>query len=118
MEDSVLLNMENCEFMRGFGYYVAGVYSAPAALEWLDNNEPLAALVTDIDLGNGPDGFDVARHARMTRPDVPIIFISGSPTARFSAAQFENAEFIPKPFYPRQVTDALARAVGRKAQSA
>ena len=115
VDDNFFLNMENCEFLRGDGFNVAGVYCASAAVEWLDKHEPLAALVTDIDLGRGADGFEVARHARREHPGLPVVFISGSASARERAANIEGAEFISKPFHCRQLTAALARVLAFEA---
>jgi CheY-like chemotaxis protein len=37
----------------------------------------LDGLLTDIDLGLGTTGFDVARVARADRPDLPVVYITG-----------------------------------------
>ncbi len=103
--------MENCEFLRGAGFNISGVYCARAACELIDKHDHLSALVTDIDLGSGADGFDVAGRAQVAYPHLPVVFISGSKTARHRAESFENAEFIAKPLHPRQIVEALTRVI-------
>lgn len=111
VDDDFFSNMENCEFLRGAGFNVSGVYRARAAYELIDKHDRLSALVTDIDLGPGADGFDVAGRAQVAYPRLPVVFISGSKTARHRAESFERAEFIAKPFHPRQIVEALNRVI-------
>ncbi|WP_374471306.1 response regulator transcription factor [Phenylobacterium sp.] len=66
----------------------------------------LALLVTDIDLGPGTTGFDVARRARQLNPGLKVIYITGH-AARVDRFGVEGAEMFPKPFAP----DALAARV-------
>lgn len=46
-----------------------------------------SVLLTDINLGVGTDGFDIARRARSLNADIEVIFISGFPVDpnRFAA---------------------------------
>ena len=115
VDDNLWSNMENCEFLRWSSYNVSGVYCAAEALKLIANGEPWSALVTDIDLGLGMDGFDVARHARMSYPHLPVVFISGGETAPERARGVAESEFIAKPFRPRQLVEALCRALPRQA---
>ena len=34
-------------------------------------------IVTDVNLGGSASGWDVARHFRSKKPDMPVIYISG-----------------------------------------
>ena len=54
----------------------------------------LAALVTDIDLGTGPDRFDIAGHARAANLRLHGIFISGTAGVCHRAMRVEEAEFL------------------------
>ena len=107
VEDDHLSNLENCEFLRSSGYNVTGAYCAPAALEMINRRELLTALVTDIDLGLGANGFDVARAARRVYPHLPVIFISGAAGSRHLAEGVVQSVFISKPFHPQQIVTAL-----------
>jgi CheY-like chemotaxis protein len=73
----------------------------------------LLALVTDVDLGPGPDGFDIARAARLSYPGLPVVYISGTASARHVAEGVPGSEFVAKPCNPADVAGALARALGR-----
>ena len=66
----------------------------------------LDALVTDIDLGPGDNGFAVAKCARAMDPNLLVIFISGMGPARLASERVEPSVFIAKPFHPQQIADA------------
>jgi CheY-like chemotaxis protein len=55
-----------------------------------------AVLLTDINLGVGTDGFDIARRARSLNAAIEVIFISGFPVdqARYAA---EGGVLLTKP---------------------
>ena len=111
VEDNFILNMECCEFLRESGMFVAEAYCAAAAFEVLDRPGRLSGLVTDIDLGVGPDGFEVARRARAAYPDIPVVYISGTASARCVSEGVAGSEFVAKPLHPRQILEALGRAI-------
>ena len=115
VDDNFICSLENCELLREEGFSVLPLYSAPAALEHINRHQILAALVTDIDLGPGDDGFDVARWARGAYPGLPVIYISGTASGRHAAEGVCGSEFISKPFNPQQVVDALSRVMHAKA---
>lgn len=66
-------------------------------------------LVTDINLGVGTTGFDVARRARQINPGLKVIYITGD-AAQQNRFGVEGAEMFPKPFNP----DELALRVKAK----
>lgn len=110
-EDDFLLNQELCEILREADYEVRPVYCGEAAFEVINRHDRLIALLTDIDLGPGPDGVDVARYARAYSPHLPVVFISAAADPRHEFNGVTGSEFIAKPFRPEQVTDALARVI-------
>ena len=110
VDDNFICNLETREFLQAQGLIVQAAYCGPAALEMLERREHLFALITDIDLGKGPDGFDIARRARTIHPDLPIVFISSAMGPRVASEGVPGAEFIAKPFHPSQILAALDRA--------
>lgn len=115
VDDNFICNLETREFLQAQGLSVQAAYCGAAALQMIDRREQLSALVTDIDLGKGPDGFDIARRARAVHPDLPVVFISSAMGPRVAAEGVPGAEFIAKPFHPSQVVAALDRAIRREA---
>ena len=62
--------------LRNAGFRVSGFATGAAALDYLDHDATVTALVTDVGL---PDfrGDEVARRVRQARPDLPVVFITG-----------------------------------------
>ncbi len=106
-EDNFLLNLDIAESLQEHGFDVEAVYCGAAAYEAIGKSRGLCALVTDIDLGVGPNGFDVARRARAAYPDLPVVFISGEMRGRHLDAGIAGAVFIPKPLRPADIARAL-----------
>jgi len=111
VEDDMIITLELHEFLQDSGFTVEAAYSGVGALASIGRNPPWA-LVTDLDLGRGPDGFEVARCARTARPGLPVVFISGTMAARFAREGVSGSGFVAKPFRGRQIVEALHRAIG------
>ena len=70
-----------------------------------------AVLLTDINLGVGTDGFDVARRARSLNAGIEVIFISGFPVdpARYAA---EGGVLLTKPLNLDVLAEMVRAAAG------
>jgi DNA-binding NtrC family response regulator len=111
VEDSALCAMETGETLRDHGFDVLQARCAREAMLMIDSHKDLLALLTDIDLGAGLDGFDVARHARVAMPDLPVVYMSGAENHRFEAEGVCDSEFIAKPYRRQRVIEALNRVI-------
>ena len=78
VEDQPLLAMLAQCALEEAGYEVALATNGEDALEALNSGLRLTALVTDIRLGRGPDGWQVvAQQARRHDPALRVIYMSG-----------------------------------------
>ena len=114
VEDEALIASYIEEVLGESGFRVAGIAaSGPEAISLAAENQPSLALV-DIRLTGPIDGIELACLLR-ERYDLPAIFLSGladaDTTARAQAAQ--PLGFLPKPFLPSQVFNAIQRALDR-----
>lgn len=78
-DDEVALETRR-DLFRSQGFLTITANSFERAIAELSASATIDLVVTDIDLGYGPDeksGFDVARSCRETHPDVPIVAYSG-----------------------------------------
>jgi CheY-like chemotaxis protein len=83
------------------------------AIQLLDGTrQRVEALITDVRLGEGPDGWAVARYARRIRPDLPIIYFSGNSAAEWPSEGVPNSAFLQKPLTPPQIVKAVRTAIG------
>jgi DNA-binding response OmpR family regulator len=70
--------------------------------------ERFRALVTDISLGRGPDGWEVARRARELKPDMAVVYMSGGSGHEWAAQGVPKSVLVPKPFAPVQIVTAVS----------
>ena len=112
VDDDFWGHLENCQFLRDQGFHIVEAYTASEACAAIGGSTRLSALVTDIELGGSVDGYELARRARAANPTVPVVYMSGTSTARHHAEGVARSEFISKPFHPQQIVEALDRATG------
>jgi CheY-like chemotaxis protein len=107
VDDDFISRLLNCAVLRENGFDVIEASSYAEACAEIERQPRLAALVTDIELGVGPDGFEIARRARLADPQIPVVYMSGTELRRYAREGVDNSRFIPKPFEPDQVVKAL-----------
>ena len=112
VEDEALVASYIEEVLGESGFLVAGIAaSAPEALSLAAETKPSLALV-DIRLTGPIDGIDLASLLRR-KFSLPSIFLTGLSDAqteeRAQAAQ--PLGFLPKPFLPSQVFNAIQEAL-------
>ncbi|MBV1800412.1 response regulator [Siccirubricoccus sp. G192] len=66
------------------------------------------AIITDIKLGKGPDGWDIGRRARELVHDMPVVYISGDSGSDWSSKGVPNSVMLAKPFAIAQLITAVS----------
>jgi len=117
LRSSVILLVEDEASVRGFaarvlrqkGHAVIEADCAEAALAALEDGETAVDLVISDVVMPGLDGPSWVRLARVRRPDLPVIFMSGYADGGIDGADplLESATLLPKPFS----LDELSRLV-------
>jgi two-component system OmpR family response regulator len=109
VEDEVFVLLDLEASLIEAGFEVFGSWSGDEALKAFDR-EPARfnAVVTDIRLGNGPSGWDIARHVREARSTIPVVYMSGDSSVDWQANGVLGSVMIRKPFGIGQVVTALA----------
>jgi DNA-binding response OmpR family regulator len=79
-----------------------------ALAEFSSGQRNFCAIVTDINLGPGPNGWEVARQSRLCFPDIPVIYMSGEGLHAWTTDGVPNSAIVSKPFRLRQLLDALS----------
>lgn len=93
------------------GFEVIYVASGTEALAQLQEPPNFVALVTDIRLGKGPDGWEVARRARELSATIPIVYVSGDSAADWSIKGVPNSTMLSKPYAEAQLMVAVTQMV-------
>ncbi len=112
VEDEILLHEVLTTGLAAAGFEVVVASDGDRALAELDANAmSFKAVVTDIKLGEGPDGWDVARHARELVGDMPIVYITGDSTQEWSSKGVPDSLVIAKPFAAAQLSAAISTLI-------
>lgn len=108
VEDDHLTNQSLQASLEDAGFEVEAAFSGGDALAAI-LRQPPRCLVTDLNLGPCPGGFEVARCARVARPDVRVVFMSSTRPSNADLATVARSDFIAKPLRCQQIIDALNR---------
>lgn len=108
VEDEPLIRFDIVDTLQAGGYTVSERGDGASAMAWIDGTTELHGLVTDVNLGDGPTGWMVARHAREKFPRLALVYISGDSIADWAAEGVPNSVVIQKPFAGAQLLTAIA----------
>ena len=112
----LLLLVEDDKFVSAFvetvldegGYTVVVAESGKDAMARLKKAAELDGLITDIRLGEGPDGWEVARHARELKPTMAVVYMSGDSASDWAAQGVPKSVMLQKPFVEAQLLTAIS----------
>ncbi|HSN00500.1 MAG TPA: PAS domain S-box protein [Rudaea sp.] len=96
-------------FLRSLGYTVLSATQADAALETLAARDDIALLFSDVVLGSGLSGAELAAEARRRHPALNVLLTSGYERAA-SAHTSDEFTLLPKP-YRREELSLAVRAI-------
>ena len=77
VDDEPTIRMLAVEVLEELGYQVIDCWDGPSALKVLETDQRIDLLITDVGLPGGMNGRQLADAARVFRPDLKIIFITG-----------------------------------------
>ncbi len=89
------------------GFRVEGSNDAAEALNLATNND-YSAIILDVKMPN-MDGIRFLEYLRATKPDTPVILMTGYPSIQnaASAVRLGASDYVTKPFTPEQITSAV-----------
>ena len=109
VEDEPLILLVAQDALEAGGYTVLPVQLAPQALGLLDSRiGELSGLITDIRLPGGLDGWEIARHARELKADLPVVYTTGDSAGEWPAKGVPNSVVVQKPYAPAQLLTAIS----------
>jgi len=114
-DDDSVLTMTT-RMLHSLGYAVKPARSAHEALGVLKASPQVDLLMTDIMLGTGDSGPELAREVEHRRPGLPVLFVSGFPQGKLEESGFVSSEvsFLEKPFRKEEVAQAVRAALDGK----
>jgi len=95
--------------LRSLGYRVISASNATDALGELEANPSIALLFTDVMLGPGMNGTELADVARQRRPELAVLLTSGYDNAITDSTMGAAFEMLRKPYRREQLGVAIRR---------
>lgn len=77
IDDDPTVRMLVSEVLTDLGYAVMEAPDGPSGLKTLESDARIELLITDVGLPGGINGRQVADAARVKRPDLKVLFITG-----------------------------------------
>lgn len=108
VEDEILIQdlLEGAFMDAGFEVYVLS--NGADAMFFLDSCADCPrGLVTDINLGPTPDGWQIGTRARELSPTIPVIYMSGDSGHEWGICGVAESMMVQKPFQATQVVSAM-----------
>ena len=94
------------------GYRVAAVNDGSAAIAMLERRSFRPdGLIIDLQLGEGPDGYQVARRARELSPSMAVVYITGGRQNEWRPDWAPDGVVLLKPFSLEQMLTVTAEVV-------
>jgi two-component system cell cycle sensor histidine kinase/response regulator CckA len=114
VEDEAMVRAVAERALTRHGYSVVTAESGEAALEFLAQGEHVDLMISDVVMPT-MDGPTTVRAARETRPDLPILFISGYAEEQLrKSIDIPNVSFLPKPFSVQQLAETVRDVLNPK----
>jgi PAS domain S-box-containing protein len=109
VDDEPTVRMLVTEVLQAHGYITIEAEDGRSGLKVLRSNARIDLLISDVGLPGGMNGREMADAARVTRPDLKVLFITGyAPSAVIGSGRLEHGmQVMTKPF----ALDALATRV-------
>jgi signal transduction histidine kinase len=114
VEDEADVRTIATRFLGAVGYRVVAAASAHEALDLLIANPEVDLLFSDVVLGSGMDGIELAHEARRIRPELAILLASGyrGPAGKgHDDRPDEPFELLHKPYRREQLVAAIRRVL-------
>lgn len=106
----VLFELALCEA----GYLVSRVSSGAEAVAKIAASPAIDLVITDIGLGEGPDGWQVARRARARSPDLPVIYMTGARADEWLPQHVPLGVLLLKPFPIDQLVEMVGHLLSAR----
>jgi two-component system, cell cycle sensor histidine kinase and response regulator CckA len=114
VEDEPMVRAVAERALTRHGYKVVTANNGEEALEVIGRGEEIALLISDVVMP-GMDGPAMVEEARKSRPELPILFMSGYAEEQLrKSIDLDKVAFLPKPFSVQELAEAARRAIEAK----
>ena len=104
VEDDAFIRELAAELIQEFGHHTHSASDMDEALLFLRSGQHVDALVADIRLKTAPlGGLELARQAITLRPQLRVLYTTGSSINKFADLFVDGAHFLRKPYTQSQL---------------
>lgn len=107
VEDEFLIRLTLVEALTDEGFDVVEAETGDEALPVLEADGSIGILLTDIQLPGSLDGNALAARARVRRPNLPVLFMTGRPDPTREANGSPRDYYISKPYTLSEICAAV-----------
>lgn len=110
VEDELSIQQFVEEALSDGGFKVEVAPTGEDALSrFRDDRSRYRALLTDIGIGTGQNGWVLARKIREINPEFPVVYMTGGHAEEWKSQGVPNSILIEKPFVPAQLVTAISQ---------
>lgn len=116
IDDEPTVRMLVVEVLEEAGYNAIEACDGPSGLKILESDVRLDLLITDVGLPGGMNGRQVADAARLSRPELKVLFVTGfAESASIGDGHLEaGMAMITKPFVVTDLANKIAEMLDRQ----
>jgi CheY-like chemotaxis protein len=116
IEDEAIVRLLIVEVLEEAGYTALEAEDGPSGLKILNSGAPVDLLITDVGLPGGMNGRQVADAARVGRPDLKVLFVTGfAANAAISGGLLEpGMAVVTKPFVMTELANTITEMIERQ----
>ena len=121
VEDEKMMREVTLRRLENLGYSVEEAASGVEAIRLLQAGLPVAAVLSDVVMPGGVDGFELARWISANQPGVGVVLCSGHSHAQLQAASPKwsfAGTVLTKPFTREHLAVAIAQSLEAPAMAA
>lgn len=108
VEDEPLVRAMIVESLAQEGFEVTEASCGDEAAGLIDTRGRFDVLLTDVHLPGRMDGLDVAAHARLRDPDLPIVVVTGRPELKRGVSALQpRCALVLKPYRLSAILQAI-----------
>jgi two-component system cell cycle sensor histidine kinase/response regulator CckA len=111
VEDEPMVRTVAERALTRHGYSVVTANNGFEALEILNRGDEFVLLISDVVMPE-MDGPTMVREARESRPELPVLFMSGYAEEQLrKSIDLDKVAFLPKPFSVQELAEAARKAL-------
>lgn len=108
VEDEPLIRTSLSMALEDESYRPIEAWDGRSALEIVQSNHSLSGVISDIRLGDGPNGWEVVRQARSRHPKIAVVYVTGDSASDWASEGVPNSVLLQKPFSVAEVITAIS----------